>query len=155
TLLITKERSGEPKRFVTVEENVPPKTRGDHAEFDWLHDLEFVGRCVNEVFEWFPGSLALSLGQADSGHANFKRVVLTKGRNLTRRRMKEGLLVEAEKAADEPAKGGVGLRLDATFRPPEEFGEVVGGECDPRHNSDAAAAAAFQRPEEVGIRAGI
>src|SRR5262249_32419202 len=70
-------------------------------------------------------------------------------------RMKKRLLVEAKKAADESAKRGVGLRLDTTFRPPEEFWEVVGGECNPRHNPEAAADAAFQCPEEVGIRAGI
>src|SRR5262249_22562855 len=56
---------------------------------------------------------------------------------------------------DQLTECGVGLRLVATFRPPEEFGEFVGGERYPGHNPEAPADAAFQRPEEVGMRAGI
>jgi hypothetical protein len=69
--------------------------------------------------------------------------------------IKERLSVEAHELANQVAKRGVRVSLYQALDSTEEFWKLI---CRQRHlgnNAEAAATTALQRPEKIGISAGI
>src|SRR5260370_25462885 len=61
------------------------------------------------------------------------------------------LLVEAHELADQAPIGIVRRRFDREVGGAEELGKIVNPQCQLTHHAVAAASAAFQRPEQIGV----
>ena len=69
-------------------------------------------------------------------------------------RIEKRLAVEFNDLADQPAVGVIGRRLDDGEHSAEIFRQRMRAQSDAGDDAEPAAAA-FQRPEKIGIRAGV
>ena len=69
--------------------------------------------------------------------------------------VEEILAIEADELADQAPIGIIGRRFDREVGGAEELGKIVRAHRHLAHDAEAAASAAFQRPEQIGIGACI
>src|SRR5712692_2047442 len=65
------------------------------------------------------------------------------------------LRVEAHALADQAPIGIIRRRFEREVGDAEELGQIVNTQCQLTHHPIAAASPAFQRPEQIGVSAGI
>ena len=70
-------------------------------------------------------------------------------------RIEQRLLIKPDEFADQAAERGVGAGLDGEYRGAEPFGQLVRRQGDARDHPEGATASALERPEQVGIGAGV
>src|SRR5262249_60671366 len=63
--------------------------------------------------------------------------------------------VEGDELTNQAAKRGVGRCVDRGIDPAEKVREIMSAQCQSRHNTEAATAAALEAPEQVGVGAGV
>ena len=69
--------------------------------------------------------------------------------------VEEMLLVEAHKLADQAPIRLVRRCFDREIGDAEELGKIMKTQCQLTHDTKGAAPAAFQRPEQIGVGAGV
>ena len=118
-------------------------------------DLPFVAAGVERVHERPPHRLRLAARQALEHHRDAQDVAGAKADLLAPVRVDQVLGAEVDDQADELAERRRRRGLDRHVHRAEVFRQRMHAQGDARHDAEAAAAAALQRPEEIGVAAGI
>ena len=87
--------------------------------------------------------------------ASLEHVVGPERHLLAPLRIEQALAIEGDEALDQAPVGGVRLGLHRRERAAEELRQLAGAQGEPGHHAQAAAAAALQAPEQVGVGAGV
>src|SRR5205823_2554889 len=135
--------------------DVPPVTRRGGACAELVRDREVLRRRAHPGEERLPEPARLLRVETLADHRELKSVVGSDLHLLAPMRIEESLGIELEEARQEPAEGLVRGGLDLAPRAAEELRQRVGAQRQEGHDAPAAAAAAIDGPEEIGIRAGV
>ena len=116
--------------------------------------LEILPRRRDPVEEGTPRRLGLMLVEALEHHRNRQNAARGEDKLLAPVWIEERLRVKLDRLANEPAIGVVGGRLDRREHDAERLRKLVRAQRDAGDDAEPAAAP-FERPEEVGIYAGV
>ena len=124
---------------------------GSGADLRSRHDREIPRRSRDPIEERAPDRLGLLLIEALEDHRNRDDTTWRKDDLFAPMRVEERLAIEFEDFFDEATMSVVGRRLDGRVSPAEEIRKLVRAQSQAGDDAEPAAAA-FQRPEEIGIR---
>ena len=128
-------------------------SRRSGEDFRRRDDGEILRRSGDPIEERFPDRLRLLLIEALKGHR--KCDVAAPNEDLfAPMRIEKRFSVEFDGFGDEATIGVVGRRVDGREHPAEEFGQRMRAQSDAGDDAEPAAAA-FERPEQVRICAGV
>ncbi len=105
--------------------------------------------------ERLPNRLGLLLVESLEHHPDLEAIAEPQVDDLPPVWIEEIVGIEVDELTDQPAKGGVGKGVDRRGNRAEERRQVMRFEGEPGDDAKAAATAAFEPPEKVGIGAGI
>ena len=106
---------------------------------------------AQEIEKRLPRGAGLILRQPLKYHQDLEAVARLGRHQFAPVRIEEVDSVEVDELCEEAAKGVVRVRVDREAHDTKVLRQLMGGQCQPRHDAERAAAAALQRPEQVGL----
>src|SRR5689334_3296220 len=135
--------------------SIPEMARWDRADNPRPSDRIFARCALDPVEERLPHTLHLTGIEPVRKHHDLERVVVPNTRLFAPVVIEEALAIEAQELPDEPPIRVVRACADFEVRDAEEFRKLVKFDSQLAHNTKGSAATAFERPEQIGVRAGI
>ena len=114
-----------------------------------------VRRARHPVEERLPDFIWLSGIQAAGKHSDPEEVIGCQESLLSPMMIEQMFAVMAHELADQAPIGIIGSRLYGEANKAEELGELMQTECQFTDRAETAASASLQRPEQLGVSAGI
>src|SRR5208337_2002202 len=133
---------------------VPELPRWPPEDLRRGYESVILGRSGHRVEKRTPDRLRLLPIEALEEHRNRNRATWRKGDPFAPMRIEKRLAIEFDDLGDEATVGVVGRRLDDSENRAEEIWKLVRAQSDAGDDSEPASAA-LERPEEVGIGAGV
>ena len=118
-------------------------------------EVELLRARVDRGEERLPRRDCLAARHPLEHHRDLQRVVAPEAQLLAPVRTDQRIRAEVEREADQLAERRLGRGLDGEVDRAEGLGQRMYAQRQPRDDREVAAAAALERPEELGIAAGV